>query len=241
MSLQDTLLLLRTLLTTSAENSWRMDSDVCQALTPADMDCMYTFIPNSSFQCHKITNRGPRTQANQPTSPFLRLPTELRNTIYKLIFSNTVVEVYPNRSNLRFYDTYRARNGIRSFRKYSGSTARLLYTCRQIRAETHDMFFSMVTFDIRGLDPIDLIHHLGTEQAASIRCIIVDFDTTYNPRDGGSFSWLANTKGKLLGLKRVIVNGYSSAAWAKIPRLDWALNCVSGGRLKARKIKITVN
>lgn len=188
-----------------------------------------------------ITDTDRRTQTNQLTSPLLCLPPELRNDIYKLVFSQTVLEILPHTNNLRFYDTHQMRTGLPSLRSYSGPTTGLLHTCRQIRTETHHLFFATVTFDIRGLDPLDLIYRLGIEKVALIASVIADRNTAYDPRDGGSETWLHHTQGTLASLEMALLIGFSATADVEDSGLGWTLDWVTGGRLSADNVRITTS
>lgn len=63
-------------------------------------------------------------------SPLNRLPAELRNRIYELVFDkHDVIPTVP----------------LRKLSKYNGLTR----TCRQIRKETHGMFFALNKFELK--------------------------------------------------------------------------------------------
>ncbi|KAI4959950.1 hypothetical protein J4E86_001568 [Alternaria arbusti] len=78
-------------------------------------------------------NRDKTTHTNQPPSPLLLLPAELRNKIYKFVFLNTTINVNKlliKKDVLGRYPSVRA----------------ILYTCRQVYIEASALSFTLCTF-----------------------------------------------------------------------------------------------
>ncbi|KAI4616899.1 hypothetical protein J4E83_006481 [Alternaria metachromatica] len=78
-------------------------------------------------------NRDEITHTNQPPSPLLHLPAELRNKIYTFIFTNTTININKlliKKDVLGRYPSVRA----------------VLYTCRQIYIEASALSFTLCTF-----------------------------------------------------------------------------------------------
>jgi hypothetical protein len=89
-------------------------------------------------------------------SPFLRLPAELRNKIYQLVFSNGVIQVLAPWEN-------RYRSTISAY-----SAPALLQTCRQIHGEATPVLFSTATFETERYSLEYFIETIGAEKAALI-------------------------------------------------------------------------
>lgn len=111
----------------------------------------------------------PSTLNNQLQSPFLRLPAELRNQIYRLAFSNTTIKIFPKDygSNkptcpgCRFCDQLRKLRGVS-----------LLLTCRQVYAEANEFLVPNATFDVREVGIDGFVEEYGREKAAQVTAII---------------------------------------------------------------------
>ncbi|KAG9188676.1 hypothetical protein G6011_07381 [Alternaria panax] len=96
-----------------------------------------------------------RTQANQVQSPFLCLPAELRNQIYRYTIKHGAINVYPTRASKR-----------------TSHALHLLWICRQIRAETVSLFFSTTVFGFETFCKIKTFaRNLAPDQLQAIRII----------------------------------------------------------------------
>ncbi|KAF1921838.1 hypothetical protein BDU57DRAFT_563988 [Ampelomyces quisqualis] len=72
------------------------------------------------------------TRLNHEDSPLLRLPAEIRNAIYELVFATSCVAILPAWAVAK---------------TFVGATA-LLRTCRHMREDTQSLFFSATVFDL---------------------------------------------------------------------------------------------
>ncbi|CAA9964039.1 hypothetical protein PTMSG1_07398 [Pyrenophora teres f. maculata] len=81
------------------------------------------------------------TESNQLTSPLLRLPAELRNKIYEYACIDTTVRAHQV-MNLQIYRS----NAPVSKRK----PLAIISTCKQMRHEASEIFYSHTTFDLIG-------------------------------------------------------------------------------------------
>lgn len=75
------------------------------------------------------------TESNRLQSPLLRLPGELRNEIYSYAIDNAIMQPY-------------GKGAVRKGTVH-GAAAFSLFTCRQLRHETFEMFFERVTVNFR--------------------------------------------------------------------------------------------
>jgi hypothetical protein len=98
------------------------------------------------------------TQRNQTDSPLLRLPAELRASIYEYIFYGLTIQFHG--------DTFRNRQLV-----YKGPVA-LRQTCRQLRHESYSTFFKCTKFNFDVYWEIDGMAELaGTNTWSSIQSI----------------------------------------------------------------------
>ena len=92
----------------------------------------------------------------QLESPFLHLPRELRDDIYCILFNSTRVT----------HGEFRvSRMGSKLVRPAPHSLA-ILYTCRQLYAETNDIWVSRVTINF--LSPISMMDRLSAIPAIAL-------------------------------------------------------------------------
>jgi len=101
------------------------------------------------------------TTANQLNSPLLSLPAELRNDIYKLVFTTNTILV--TGASTRFLSP-----------RTNDSTwaAALLLTCRQINDEATALFWQLSTFDLRQCHyPDELRAMVGSDKCAMVGTI----------------------------------------------------------------------
>ncbi|KAF2127149.1 hypothetical protein P153DRAFT_398515 [Dothidotthia symphoricarpi CBS 119687] len=83
---------------------------------------------------HQGIDRDQITQDNQFKSPFLRLPAELRNSIYEFVFYGSAVRLV---SPCAHKD-----------RSSKVASRQFMHTCRQIRTEASTIFYAQASFDL---------------------------------------------------------------------------------------------
>ncbi|KAF2622782.1 hypothetical protein BU25DRAFT_425487 [Macroventuria anomochaeta] len=159
---------------------------------------------------------------NQAASPFFRLPPEIRNHIYTLVFRSDIVSVYPHPHRVTFCirkhpdmeDTNEphpehSENELQEPYVFQ-------YTCRQIFHEAGDLYFALNTFELREKRPHKFSEsHLALPCLARIRNarISVTTCTAYMPdgnlRLGGVQARKVRLLGMLKGLTKVMVTIWS--------------------------------
>jgi hypothetical protein len=141
--------------------------------------------------------------ANQRNSPLLRLPAELRNRIYELVFHNTTLCVIQLRTL--------------SLTMPASRSSGLLHTCRQTRNEASGILFSQAIFALDSMSEVDiLLAKIGARRCRTIPAVsssryltylILDFRTLGLERHYRS-RWSSFEKlCEFTGLRRVYVFG----------------------------------
>lgn len=99
-----------------------------------------------------------RTQANRRDSPLLKLPAELRETIYEHVFRGLIYEGDVDGHRAKPYNTT--------------EPLALRQTCRQIRHETREAFYKSTIFHFENINTLySLLDIVGSEVCGSIRNI----------------------------------------------------------------------
>jgi len=83
-----------------------------------------------------------RSQRNQVQSPLLRLPSELRNIIYRYVFQGCSIWVTKNHQDLLY--------GLRLWCIHDLDIVSLLLTCRQVHAEAAILPYRFLVFEFHG-------------------------------------------------------------------------------------------
>jgi hypothetical protein len=94
----------------------------------------------------------------------MRIPTELRNAVYELIFSTTMIKV-----RSPWDDEYSDQVATTSHISLA-----LLQTCRQINAEAASLFFSNTALDLQRSLLGYLLEEIGSEKAALITSLVIN-------------------------------------------------------------------
>jgi hypothetical protein len=143
--------------------------------------------------------------ANQRNSPLLRLPAELRNRIYELVFDGTAIRVIKPTMRVRV-SGFCALSSVPPTKSFS-----LQHSCRQIALEAFGLFVPYATFELDFKWNIDtLLEKLGPQKCHIITSIRLSQDLAiYLPDMPWAWSWMAprTRVGEFPGLKRVYVSG----------------------------------
>lgn len=121
-----------------------------------------------------------RSQRNQLESPFLRLPTELRNTIYDHVSRASTLDVSISHRGFG--------RAARSDDVHAIYNIPLRLTCRQIKVETADLIYEAINFGC--YMNVSIIESYLSQRTAlqleSIKTIRISRDKYFNPSDWDS-------------------------------------------------------